>query len=99
VIDIETGNPLDLHHRATFYPVEGGEPRGIPGLAAGLVPMRWTANGSSMYVWRAAQTNASDRVDLATGKQQLVKEIVPPSPAGILAIRGGRITPDVKSYV
>ena len=91
---------LDVSGRPALYPVDGREPRVIPGLAAGLVPLRWAANGSSMYMWRAAQTTALIyQVDLATGKQQLVREIVPPSPAGIVGLRAVAITPDGRSYV
>jgi hypothetical protein len=37
--------------------------------------------------------------DIATGKRTLWKELVPPDPAGILAIGPILITPDGKSYV
>jgi len=39
------------------------------------------------------------RVELATGRRTVWKEIVPPDAAGVDQIGGVRITPDLKSYV
>jgi len=39
------------------------------------------------------------RIDLATGKRTVWKQIVPADAAGVDAIGGVRITPDAKSYV
>ena len=37
-----------------LYPVEGGAPIPIPGLEEGEVPIQWTADGRSLYVYRPA---------------------------------------------
>jgi Tol biopolymer transport system component len=84
----------------SLYPVDGGEPLPISGLAVGDVPIRWTANGRSLYLFRLEEVPAKVyRLDLATGHKQLWKELVPADPAGISIIYTIQMTPDAKSYV
>jgi hypothetical protein len=42
---------------------------------------------------------APHQVDIATGQQQLVKELIPADPAGLLRIGPIQLTPDAKTYV
>jgi Tol biopolymer transport system component len=85
-----------------LYAVEGGEPRPIPGLEPGEVTAGWGADGRSLYVYRDPGGLPSCkvfRVDLATGRRELWKEITPPDPAGVAGIGHVHLTPDTKSYV
>jgi dipeptidyl aminopeptidase/acylaminoacyl peptidase len=83
-----------------LYPTEGGDPRPLPGVAAGELPIRWSADGKSIYVARGVAVPTSiDLVDVATGARRPWKTITPPDPAGVLQIGPLQITADGKSYV
>jgi eukaryotic-like serine/threonine-protein kinase len=84
----------------TLYPTEGGEPRPLAGVAAGEVPIRWSADGRALYVGRGVGVPANiDLVDVATGARRLWKTITPPDPSGVLQIGPLQITADGRSYV
>ena len=80
-------------------PTDGGPPHPLPGGVADELPIAWTGDGRSLYVSRWTMPARIDLCDVATGKRSLWKELVPPDPAGVLAIGPIRITPDGKSYV
>ena len=85
--------------RFAIYSVEPSEPKPIPGLEPGDIPIRWTSDSRSLYVWKPSEMPARVwLVDVATGRRSLWKEILPPDPAGILGIWPILITPDGKSY-
>jgi Tol biopolymer transport system component len=86
--------------KAYLYPLEGGEPAPLAGLADLDVPLGWTADGRSLYVYKRGEYPARVfRLDPATGKREFWKELTPPDPAGINTISPPRITPDGKAYV
>ena len=85
--------------KGQLLPIDGGEPRALPGTLEGDYPFGWTADGRSLYVLRAGMPARVDVLDVATGARRLWKEITPPDPAGILAIGPVLVTPDGKSYV
>ncbi len=89
----------DLKGKVSLYPISGGEPRAIPGLEPGDVPIRWSIDERSLFVLR--KTDSVPKVysvDLATGRNALWKEIMPADPTGIIGIWGVQIAPDDKSY-
>jgi len=93
---------LNADRELTIYPVEGGEPHTIPGLPVNSHPIRWAAGGQSLYVYPSGVMPVKIyRADVATGQQQLVKELMPPDPAGLVNVPSINIklTPDAKSYV
>jgi Tol biopolymer transport system component len=86
--------------RIALYPTEPGEPRPIPGLTSEDVPMRWTADGRSLYVWRPTEPPGRiELVDVATGGRTLWKEFRPPDPAGVLQVGPVVVAPDGATYV
>nr|MDQ5871060.1 protein kinase [Acidobacteriota bacterium] len=86
--------------RVMLYPSEPGEPRPVPGIQNGEVPIRWTADGSAIWVFRTNEVPAKVyRLDVTTGERSLWKELTPPDPAGVLLIGPILMTPDGKSYV
>ena len=86
--------------RIMLYPSEPGEPRPVPGIELGEVPIRWTADGRAIWVYRTNVVPAKvHRVDVTTGERSLWKELTPPDPAGVLLIGPILMTPDGKSYV
>jgi Tol biopolymer transport system component/predicted Ser/Thr protein kinase len=80
-------------------PTDGGQPRPLPGAREDELPLGWTADGRSIYLGRVTMPAHVDICDVATGERRLWKQIVPPDPAGVLAIGPILITPDGKSYV
>ena len=86
--------------KLALYPTEPGEPRPVPGAAAEDVPLRWTADGRSIYVFRpSAPPGKIELLDLATGRRTPWKEFRPPDPAGILQVGPVVVSPDGRSYV
>jgi eukaryotic-like serine/threonine-protein kinase len=71
----------------SVYPVEGGDPRPIPNLAANFVPIQWSDDGSSLYGYHAGEfPTRVYRVAFATGSETPVQELRPGVPAGVVII-------------
>ncbi|HMF10344.1 MAG TPA: protein kinase [Thermoanaerobaculia bacterium] len=86
--------------RIFLYPVEPGEPRPVPGLVPEDIPLRWTADGASLFVYRpSAPPLRVEKVNVKTGERTLWKEIRPPDPSGVQQVGPIEISPDEKSYV
>jgi len=80
--------------------LDNGEIRPIPGMSAGEAPIAWTSDGRSLFVYRLGEVPATvNRLDLATGRKQLWKQLVPPDVSGVTDISSVLITPDGKNYV
>ncbi len=83
-----------------LYPVAGGDPRPIPNLAEGELPVAWSGDGRSMFVYRPAELPAKvDRIELPTGRRTLWKQLRPADPAGVEFIGPILMTADTKTYV
>jgi Tol biopolymer transport system component len=86
------------------YPVEGGKPASIPGLVPGDTLIQWSADGRSLFV-RGPQDPPMRifRVDLASGRRELWKELTPSDPVGNVGIssdqRAVLLTPDGRFLV
>jgi Tol biopolymer transport system component len=86
--------------KAYVYPLEGGEPRPIPGWTENDVMCGWTEDSKGVFVYPQGQPPARVfRLDLATGKRVPWKEILPMDPAGVVTIVPLLFTPDGRSYV
>jgi Tol biopolymer transport system component len=86
--------------RIAIYPIEPGEPRIVPGTEPDDIPLRWTADGGSIFVYRpSAPPLRIEKVDVKTGRRTLWKEIRPPDPSGVEQVGPAQITPDETSYV
>jgi serine/threonine protein kinase/DNA-binding winged helix-turn-helix (wHTH) protein len=95
--------------RFALYPVDGGEPHAIPGLAIGDMPLRFSTDGTALFVFEALETRARlkvVRLDLASGGKSAWLDLRPADPAafilsdprGIVA-RNIDIAPDGRSYL
>ncbi len=85
-----------------LYPVDGqGAPRPVPGLRPDDFIAAVPPDGRSVLVVSAASHISLDvfRVDLASGRREPFKKIVPADPAGFGTYPSGRFTPDGKYYV
>ena len=85
--------------RLYLYLIAGGEPSDIPGLTAEDTPIAWSADGRSLYFYRRRELPAKVyRLDIAMGRKELWKELMPSDTAGVLNISPPLITPDAKAY-
>ena len=101
----EFGNPVspdgrfvalvDAEKRAVLCPVDGGPASRVAGLEAGEFPIQWTADGQFLYAHKGGGFPAKVwRVELATGRRELVREIALADVAGVSSIESIVITPD-----
>ena len=82
-----------------IQPAGGGEPRPVPQIAPDETIIRWGADSRSLYLDHAASVPFRlDRLDLALGRRELIREVAPADRAGLLFGGGAAITEDLKSY-
>jgi dipeptidyl aminopeptidase/acylaminoacyl peptidase len=81
-----------------IFPVAGGEPRPVPGIAPPQTPIRWSADGRHLFVRNAAIPMRISLLDLETGRQTPWKEIAPPDLAGATPPVAVWLSADGKSY-
>jgi Tol biopolymer transport system component len=90
---------LDAGQRIWIYPVQGGEPRVLADLAPGFAPIRWSADGGKLYVYRPTGLPGQIHAyDFKTGKIELVREIELPDPAGFVRFNGVSVSGDATAY-
>lgn len=87
-----------------MWPLDGGPPVELEGLNAKDRPTQWSADGRYLYVRGAGEAEVRMyRFDIATGKRDLLAELAPRDPTGVIGVADGRgqlaVTPDGKSYV
>jgi Tol biopolymer transport system component len=81
------------------YSVSGERIGNVPGVAEDDLLMRWASDGNSIFVGSTKGHGFRIfRLDLATGRRELWREITPSDPAGIFASLSAVITPDGKAY-
>jgi Tol biopolymer transport system component len=67
--------------RAVLCPVEGGDCRPVPGWTPGDLPITWSGDGHSLFIYRRGEIPARVfLLDPATGARHLWKEIRPADP-------------------
>ena len=78
----------------------GGDPRIVSGMEAGDIPITWSQDAHSIYLFRTGEVPAKVyRLELATGKRTVWKQIAPLDPTGVSTIGPILMTPDGKTYV
>ncbi len=82
-----------------LYPLDGGEPRVVPGLLPGE-NFTWTSDPKFMYVnqWEHLPARIY-RLNVATGQRQLFKEISPPDATGLCDLGHIIVSADGRSYI
>ena len=82
------------------FPLTGGDPQPIAGLAQGDRPLCWSGDGRHVYVksWERMPGRVF-KLDTATGQRALWKELMPADSAGVLSVTRILISPDEKTYV
>jgi hypothetical protein len=83
-----------------LYPLEGGEPQPIVGLAPDEAPTGWSADGRFLYVFRRRDVPVRVfKLEVATGKKELWRELMPADGAGIVDVAPVIPTPNGQAYV
>jgi serine/threonine protein kinase/Tol biopolymer transport system component len=83
-----------------LFPVPAGDPQPIKGLQRGEVPIAWTPDGHSLYVYRGGDLPSKVyRLDVSNGNRTLWKELMPPDPSGVEFVGPVLPTPDGRAYV
>ena len=79
--------------------VGGGAAQTVPGLTTDDEVIRWSADGRSLHVYRPANVPFRlERLDVASGRRVLIREVAPADRAGILGGMGAALTDDTRSY-
>ena len=82
-----------------IYPLDGGETRTVPGLNREFSPVQWSADSASLYGYDDAEVPAEIfRVNIATGKQEAVRKLIPRDPAGVVYIAPIIMTTDATVF-
>lgn len=83
-----------------LYPLAGGAPEPLLHVEPEEQPLRWSADGKSLYVYTPGALPARiDIVRLSDGHREKWKDLVPDDTAGVAFIRAPLVTPDGKHYV
>ena len=88
------------NNRSLLFPTDGGDPTPVPGLDVGEFPIQWSTDGRSLYTHREGELPARIwRVEIATGRKTLVKELAPEDADGVTSIEAIFMTPDGRTIV
>jgi eukaryotic-like serine/threonine-protein kinase len=83
----------------TIYTVGESTPTTVPNLPAGFDPAGWSADGKSLYVAERGKAPSNlYRVEIATGKRELLRTLGPRDAGGLLYIGAVITTPDANTY-
>ena len=83
-----------------LYPASGGDPRPIPGFAAGEEIIGWGTGGKWLNIYQPGELPAKVyRLDVSTGQRTLWKQLIPSDPAGVEHVGPILITEDGKTCV
>jgi Tol biopolymer transport system component/predicted Ser/Thr protein kinase len=78
----------------------GGDSRIVKGMEPGDIPINWAQDARSIFLYRTGEVPAKVyRLELATGKKTVWKQIAPLDPTGVSTIGPIMMTPDGKTYV
>jgi len=82
-------DPADRKRK--LFPVAGGQPLEKPGLESAGLPLRFSADGHFLFVWRGQIPAEVHRVNMDTGHEEPWKTLMPPEPAGLQLVPGNGI--------
>jgi len=89
----------DPEGAAKLYPLDGGAPKDIAGWKPDDVWACWMKEPGIAYVYQDNATSAQVyRLDVNSGRRELVATLTPSDPSGVTAIIAVLYTPDGKSY-
>ncbi len=69
------------------FPLDGSAPQQLPGLQAGYSLIQWSQDSKGLYVYEAGELPAKIyKVDLTSGRRELIRAIVPSEHAGVVSV-------------
>jgi serine/threonine protein kinase len=82
-----------------IYPIAGGPSRPITGLREGFRAVQWSDDGRVLYGYQAGELPSKIyKVDIATGKETVIRELKPGSPAGVVTVSPVVVSRDGKQF-
>jgi Tol biopolymer transport system component len=82
-----------------IQPVAGGTAQTVPGLTTDDEVIRWSVDGRSLYVFRTTNPPFRlERLNLASGRRELIREVAPADMTGVVWSTGAALTDDTKAY-
>jgi DNA-binding winged helix-turn-helix (wHTH) protein/Tol biopolymer transport system component len=90
---------VDSESRFWLYPMGGGQPRAFLGIESGEEAIRWSGDGKYLFVVTDGIPARVYRIEVITGRRQLIYTLAPSDAAGLWNIWPVLLTPDGKSYV
>ncbi len=74
-------------NQLTLFPLDGGPARPIPNVDPAYLLAQWSADSRALYVFRQGEVPLRiERLDIATGKMNPVRELVPADLGGVVSI-------------
>jgi DNA-binding winged helix-turn-helix (wHTH) protein/Tol biopolymer transport system component len=91
---------VDSQQKFWLYPMDDGQPEPLFGIESGEEIIRWSGDGKYLFVANDGIVPVRVyRVEVVTGRRQLVYTLAPNDAAGLWSIYSVLLTPDGKSYV
>jgi eukaryotic-like serine/threonine-protein kinase len=85
---------------ARIWPLDGGAAIPLPGSEPGDAPIRWSADGRTLFVgFRNGQSVGIDAIDVATGRRTTFRKFAPADPSGLLDVTFALLSADTRAYV
>jgi Tol biopolymer transport system component len=83
-----------------LYSVDRDDSRELPGMSGRETPVGWTTDGLLVRLSgdQAAPPGEIYRVDVATGRRELWRNVLPRDRAGIMALNSFRVAPDGRAH-
>ncbi len=90
---------LDAENNLAVFPLEGGQPHVVPGVPKGFIPARWSPDSRHLYIYRRSDVPTKVyRVEWKSGRKEVVQELMPSDPAGVIEVYPVVMTPDAKFF-
>ncbi|HEX5031471.1 MAG TPA: protein kinase [Candidatus Eisenbacteria bacterium] len=84
----------------TIFPMDGSEPRSLPGIPGRARIIGWTRDGGALlYMIRGEVPAPTIRIDIETGEKTHWADLAPRSLAGVVTLTRIVMTPDAEHFV
>ena len=99
--DGKTVAAVGPEHRIRLYPVDGGAPRPLSAARDDEFPQAWSTDGRWLYIRESEALEPPvriSRIELATGRREFWKELIPSDRSGLVVIGHVALAPDGETY-